>query len=189
MLQKIEQNDHIRWICFYIKLLTIYNEDISLNPSISSATQTCPALCDSMDCSTPGFPVHHQLPALLKFMSIESVMSSNHLILCRPLLLLLSILPSIRVLSFTSVGLSTGVSASASVLPMNIQDIFPLGFTGLNCLQFKELKSLLQHHSSKAKILWRSAFFILQRSHPHLSMGKTIALTSWTFVSKVMSAF
>ena len=69
----------------------------------SSVTQLCPTLCDPVDCSTPGFPVHHQLRSLLKLMSIKSVMPSNHLILCRPLLLLPSIFPSIRVLSNESV--------------------------------------------------------------------------------------
>ena len=79
---------------------------------------------------------------------------------------------------FTSRGQSTGVSASASVLPMNTQDWFPLGWT---------LKSLLQHHSSKASILQCSAFFTVQLSHPYMTTGKTIALTGLTFVSKVMS--
>ena len=88
---------------------------------------------------------------------------------------------------FTSGGQSIGVSASASVLAMNIQDCFPLEWTGWISLQSKGLKSLLQQHSSKASILWRSAFFIVQLSHPSLTTGKTIALTRWTFVGKVMS--
>ena len=92
---------------------------------------------------------------------------------------------------FASGGQSVGVSASASVLPMNIQDRFPLGWTGWISLQSKglhvTLKSLLQHHSSKASILWRSAFFIVQYSHPYMTTGKTIPLTRWTFVGKVMS--
>ena len=88
---------------------------------------------------------------------------------------------------FTSGGLSTGVSASASVLPMNIQDWFPL-MDWLDLLAVQgTLKSLLQHHSSKASILWRSAFFIIQNSHPYMTTGKTIALIRWTFVGKVMS--
>ena len=83
---------------------------------------------------------------------------------------------------------SSGVSASASVLPMNIQDWFPLGWTDWISLQSKgTLKSLLQCHSSKASILWRSAFFTVQLSHPYMTPGKTIALTRWTFVGKVMS--
>ena len=128
--------------------------------------------------------------SMLKLMSIGSVIPSNHLILCRPLLLLPSILPSIRVFSSESVlcisGQSIGISTSASVLPINIQDWFPLGWTGL-ILQSKSLKSLLQHHSSKASILGCSAFFIVQLSHPYMTTGKTIALTRQTFVGKVMS--
>ena len=97
---------------------------------LSSVAQLHPTVCDSMDCSMPSFPVHHQLPELNQTMSIESVMPSNHLILCHPLLLLPSIFPSIKIFSnhfFTSSGQSIGVSASASVLPMNSQDWFPLG--------------------------------------------------------------
>ena len=96
----------------------------------SSVTQSCPTLWtpfDPMDCSTPGFPVHHQLQSLLKLMSTESVMPSNHLILCHPLLLLPSVLLSIRVFSnesfFASGGQSIGASASASVLPMHIPPV------------------------------------------------------------------
>ena len=88
---------------------------------------------------------------------------------------------------FASGGQSVGTSASASVLPMNIQDWFPLALNGL-ILQSKGFsKSLLQHHSSKASILWCSAFFLVQPSHPYLTSRKTIALTIRTFVSKVMS--
>ena len=124
-------------------------------------------------------------------MSIESVMPSNHLIFCRCLLLLPSIFPSIRVFSnesaLASGGQSIGVSASTSVLPMNTQDWSPLGWTGCISLQFTGLLSLLQHHSSKASILLCSAFFVVQLSHPYMTTGKTVALTRWTFVDKVMS--
>ena len=89
---------------------------------------------------------------------------------------------------FASGGQSIGLSASASVLPMNIQNRFHLGWTGWITLQSKgPLKSLLQHHSSKASVLRRSAFFIVQLSHPYMTTGKTIALTRWTFVGKVTS--
>ena len=89
---------------------------------------------------------------------------------------------------FASGGQSIGVSASASVLPMNTQDCVPLGLTGWISLQSKGLsKSLLQHHSSKASILQPSAFFIVHLSHPYLTTGKTKALTRQTFVGKVMS--
>ena len=129
--------------------------------------------------------------SLPKLMSIESVMPSNHLSLCRSLLLLPAVFPSIRVFSNKSVlhigGQSIGVSASASVLPMNIQYWFPWGWTGWISLQSKGLKSPLHHHSSKASILWCSAFFIVQLSHPYLTTEKTIAFTRWTFVGKVMS--
>ena len=87
---------------------------------------------------------------------------------------------------FASGGQSIGVSASTSFLPMNTKDWSPLGWTGWISLQSKGLSSLLQHHSSKASILWRSAFFIVQLSHPYMITGKTIALTRWTFVDKVM---
>ena len=82
---------------------------------------------------------------------------------------------------FTSGGQSIGVSASASVLPMNIQDWLPLGWTGWISLQSQDL---LQHHSSKTSILWYSAFFIVPLSHPYMTTGKTIALTRWILVSK-----
>ena len=88
---------------------------------------------------------------------------------------------------FPSSGQSTGVSASASVLPMNIQHWLPLGWTGWISLLSKKPSSLLQHHSSKASILRRSAFFTVQLSHPYMTNGKTIALTRWTFVDKVTS--
>ena len=114
--------------------------------------------------------------SLLRLMSIELVMPSNHLILCRPFLLPPSIFQASGSFQmsqfFTSGGQSIGVSASASVLPMNIQDCFPLGLTGLIPLAVQgTLKSLLQHHSSKTSIPWCSAFFIVQLSHPYMTTG------------------
>ena len=88
---------------------------------------------------------------------------------------------------FASGGQSIGASASASVPPMNIQDWFPLGWTGWISLQSKGLSRVFQHHSSNASILRCSAFFIVQLSHPYMTTGKTMALTRWTFVGKVMS--
>ena len=119
-------------------------------------------------------------------------MPSNHLILCHPLLLPPSIFPASGSFPtsqfFTSGSQSIGVSASASVLPINIQDWFPIGLTGRISLQSRgTLKSHLQHHSSKASILWCSAFFIVQLSNPYMTTGKTIALTRWAFVGKVTS--
>ena len=119
-------------------------------------------------------------------------MLSNHLILCRPLLLLPSNFPSIRVFSNESAlcirwpkywSFSFNVSPS-SEHPGPI--FFRMGWLDLHAVQ-GTLKSLLQHHRSKASILQRSAFFIVQLSHPHMTTGKTIALTKWTFVGKVMS--
>ena len=142
----------------------------------------------------PGFPVHHQLRSLLKLMSIESVMPSNHLILCCPLLLRPSFFPSIRVFSNESVlhiRWPKDWSFSFSISPSNeYSGLISFRIDWFDLLGVQEiLKSLLQHHSSKALILRRSAFLILQCSHPYMTTGKTIALTKQTFVGKVMSAF
>ena len=121
-------------------------------------------------------------------------MPSNHLILCPPLLLLPSIFPKLRVFSNKSVlhirAQTTGVSASASVLPMNTQDWFPLGWTVWNSLQSKGLLNTTESSPTpqfKSIILLCSAFFIVQLSHAYMTTGKTIALTRWTFVDKLMS--
>ena len=157
----------------------------------SSVTQSCPTLCDPMNCSTPGLPVHHQLPEF-KLMSIEAVMPSSHLILCHPLLLLPPIPPSIRLFSNESTLRSRWPkywSFSFSISPSNEHPgliSFRMDWLDLPAVQ-ETLKSLLQHHSSKASILRCSAFFTVQLSHPYMTTGKTIALTRWTFVSKVMS--
>ena len=125
-------------------------------------------------------------------MSIELVMPSNHLILCRPLLLLPSIFPSISVFSNESVlhiRWSEYWSFSFSIIPSNEYSgpiSFRMDWLDLLAVQ-GTLKSLLQHHSSKASILQRSAFFIVQLSHPFMTTGKTIALARWTFVGNVMS--
>ena len=132
----------------------------------SSAAQSCPTLCDPMNCSSPGLPVHHQLPSLLKHISNESVMPSNHLILCRPLLLPPSILPSIRLFSNESVLLIRWPkywTFSFSISPSNEHSgliSFRMDWLDLLAAQ-GTLKGLLQHHSSKASILWPSAFFIV----------------------------
>ena len=125
-------------------------------------------------------------------MSIELVMPSNHLILCHPLLLLPSIFPKMRVFSNESVCSSSGQSYwsfSFSISPSNEYSgliSFRIDWVDLLAGQ-GTLKSLLQHHSSKASILQHSAFFIVQLLHPYMATGKTIALTRWTFVGKVMS--
>ena len=145
-----------------------------------------------MDCSTPGFPVHHYLLSLFKPLSIESAMPSNHLILCRPLLLPPKIFPSIRVFSNETVlriRWPKDWSFSFNISPSNEHSglmSFRMDWLDLLAVQ-ATLKSLLQHHDSKASVLQRSAFFMAHLSHPHVTAGKTIALTKWTFVSKVMS--
>ena len=121
----------------------------------------------------------------LKLMSMESVMPSNHPTLCRPLQSFWTTGSFPMGLFFTSRGQSIGLSNSASVLPMNIQDWFPLGSTGLISMQSEGF----QHHSSKASILQHSAFFVFQLSHPYVTTGKTIALTTWTYFGKVYLCF
>ena len=135
--------------------------------------------CDSMDCSTPGFPVLHYL---LEFAQthVESLMPSNQLILCCPLLLLPSIFPSIRVFSNESaLCIRCPKYWSFSISPSNEYSGF-ISFR-IDCFDLLAvqgtLKSLLQHHSSKTSILWHSAFFVVQLSHPYRTTGKTIALT------------
>ena len=228
--------------------LSVNPKSISCN-QFSSAAQLCLTLCDPKDCSTPGLPVHHQLPEFTQAhvhelhqgawwchptVSSSVAPFSSRLQSCPPL----GSFPMSQL--FASGGQRIG--ASISVLPMTIQGWFPLGWTCWISLQSKglsrvffnttvwkhqffvirwpkywsfsfsispsneysglisfrmdlldlhavqgTLKSLFQHHSSKASILWHSAFFIVQLSCPYVTTGKTIALTRWTFVGKVMS--
>ena len=149
----------------------------------SSVAQSCPALCNPMNHSTPGLPVHHQTPQVHS----NSCPSSRW---CHPAtsssVIPFSSCPQTRPVSesfpmsqlFAWGGQSIGVSASASVLPMNTLDLLAVQGT---------LKSILQHYSSNASILWCSAFFTVQLSHAYMTTGKTIALTRWTLVGKVMS--
>ena len=141
-----------------------------------------------MDCSTPCFPVHHQLPELAQthVHRVGDVIQPFHpLSSPSPLAFHLSQHQRLfqRVSSLHQVA--KGVSASASVLPMNTQD-FRMDWLDLLAVH-GTLKSLLQHHRSKASILQCSAFFIVQLSHPYMTTRKAIALTRWTFVGKVMS--
>ena len=164
----------------------VFGDNLVARHTISSVTQSCPTLCDPMDSSTPGFPVHHQLLELTQLVSIKSVMPSNHLTLYCPLLLLPSIVPSIRVFCnelFISGGQSIRASASSEYSGLIS---FRIDLFDLLAVQ-GTLKSLLQNHSSKASVLWCSAFLIVQLSHPYMTTGKTIALTRWTFVGKLMS--
>ena len=142
-----------------------------------------------MTCSMPGLPVHHQFPDSPKLMPIELVMPSNHLILCHPLLLPSSIFSIIRVFSDKSVlhiRWSKYWSFSFSISPSNEYSgliSYRMGWLNLLAVQ-GTLKNLLQHHSSKASILWHSALFRVQLSHPHMTTRKTVALTRWRFVGK-----
>ena len=154
---------------------------------IRSVVQSCPTLCNPMNRSMPGLPVHHQLPDSLRLTSIESVMSSNHLILYHPLLPP-SNFPSIRVFSNESVfrirwpkywSFSFNISVSnehSGFISLKMDWVDLLAVQGT-------LKSLLQHHNSKASILQCTAFFMIQLSHLCVTSGKIIALTTWTFVS------
>ena len=156
------------------------------------SVQSCPTLHGPVDCSTLGFPVHHRILELAQTHVHWVVMPSNHLILCRSLLSLPSIFPSIRVFSSESVLCIRWPkywSFSFSISPLNeYSGLISLKIDWLDLLAVQgTLKSLLQHHSSKASILQCSAFFIAQISHPYMTTVKTIALTRWTFVSKVMS--
>ena len=130
--------------------------------------------------------------SLLKPMSIEMVMPSNHLIFCHPLLLLSSVFPSIRVFSNESVlhiRWPKDWSFSFNISPSNEHPgLISLRMDWLDLLAVQgTLKGLLQHHTLRASIPLHSAFFIVQLSHPYMTIGKTIALTRWTFVDKVMS--
>ena len=142
----------------------------------------------------PGLPTSLSITnsrSLLKLMSIESVMPSNHLILWRPLLLLPAIFPSIRVFANESalpIRWPKYWSFSFNISPSNEHSgltSFRMDWVDLLVVQ-GTLKSLLQHHSSKASVLWHSAFFITQHSHPYMTTGKTIALTRRTFFGKVI---
>ena len=138
--------------------------------------------------STPGLPVHHQLPELPKLISIKSVMLSNHLILCC-LLLLPSIFPSIRVFSnklALCIGWPKYWSFSFNINPSNeYSELISFRIDWFDLLTVQgTLKSLLQHQSSKESVLQHSASFIVQPSHPYITTGKTIALTRWTLSAK-----
>ena len=201
---------------------TFHSDPFACGFQFSSVAQLCPTVCDTMDCSMPGFPVHHQLPELaqtyilrlvacilfamllhfcslhlsciipkpvcafctytkyiIKLKIIKLVMPSNHLILCYPLLLLPSTFPSIRVFSNKSVlhiRWPKFWSLSFSISPSNEYSgliFFRNDWFDLLAVQ-GTIKSLLQHHSSKASILQHSAFFMVQLSHPYMTTGKTV---------------
>ena len=159
---------------------------------VSSVAQSCPTLCDPMNRSMPGLPVHHQLPQFTQthVHRVGDAIQPSHP--CRPLLLLPPIPPSIRVFSNESILCMRWPeysSFSFSISPSNEHPgliSFRMDWLDLLAVQ-GTLKSLLQHHSLKASIFWCSAFLTVQLLHPYMTTGKTIALTRWTFVGKVMS--
>ena len=187
--------------CTFLFLCLLYNHlvgtattiiPVLLKLQFSSVAQSCLTLCDPMNCSTPGLPSITNSWSSLKLMSIESVMPSSHLMFCRPLLLLPSIFPSIRGFSNQSIlhirwpkywSFSFGISCSnehSGLISFRVDWISNLAVQGA-------IKSLLQHHCSKASILWCLAFFMVKLSHPFITTGKTTALTIRTFDGKVMS--
>ena len=153
-----------------------------------SVTQSCPTLCNPVDCHMPGLPVHHQLPEFTQT-HLHGVGNAIHLILCGPLLCLPSIFPSIRVFSNKSVlhirlpkywNFSFNISLSnehSGLISFKMDRLDLLAVQGT-------LKSLLQHHSLETSILWHSTLFIVQLSHPYMTTGKTTALTRLPLLAK-----
>ena len=155
----------------------------------SLVSQSCPTLCDPMDCSTPGLPVHHQLPELAQthVHRVGDAIQPSHPLLSPSLPP--SIFPSIRVFSNESIlciRWPKYCHFSFSISPSNeYSGLISFRMDWLDLLVVQEtLKSLLQHHTSKASILQCSAFFIVQLSHPYMTTGKTIALTRQTLLAK-----
>ena len=168
----------------------VYPKELSVQ--FSSVAQSCPTLCDPITAARQASLSITNSQSLLKLMSIESVMPSSHLILCRPLLLLPPIPPSIRVFSNESTLRMRWPKCwhfSFSISPSDEHPgLISCRMDWLDLLVVQgTLKSFLQHHSSKASIFQRSAFFTVQLSHPYMTTGKTIALTRRTCADKVMS--
>ena len=155
----------------------------------SSVAQPCPTLFDPMNHSTPGLPVHHQLPEFTQTHVHRVTDAIQPTILCGPRLLLPPSPPRIRVFSNESTLLMRWPKYWSFILSISPSNEHPglvsfrMDWLDLLAVQ-GTLKSLLQHHSSKASILWCSAFFTVQLSHPYMTTGKTIALTRWTFLAK-----
>ena len=165
---------------------------IPLSVQFSSVAQSCPTLCDPMNRSIPGLLSITNSWSSLNLMSIKSVMPSSHFILCRPLLLLPPMPPSIRIFSNESTLCMRWPkywSFSFNISPSNEHPgliSFRMDWLDLLAVQ-GTLKSLLQHHSSKASILQHSAISTVQLLNPYMTTGKTVALTRWTFVGRIMS--
>ena len=181
LLQSLPPSSHCLLLFFlFLSLIRIsvmaFRAHLVPFPSVqfSSVAQSCLTLCDPMNCSTLGLPVHHQL---LEFTQthvhwVGDAIQPSHVLLSRspPAFNLSQHQGLFQWVSSSHPGQSIGVSASTSVLPMNIQDWFPLGWTGLISLKSKGLSRIFsKHHSSKVSVLWRSAFFIVQLSHPYMT--------------------
>ena len=157
----------------------------------SSVSQSCPTLCNPMDSSMSGIPIHHQLPEFIQahVRWVGDALQPSHPVI--PFSSCIQSFPasgSFQISQFfPSSGQRIGVSASASVLSMSIQDWFPLGLTGWISSQSKDSQESSPIPQFKSSVLWCSGFFIVQLSHPYMTIGKTIALTRWTFVDKIMS--
>ena len=158
-----------------------------------SVTKSCPSLCNPMDCSTAVLPCPSLSPGVcsnscpFSWWCHPTISSSvAPFFSCPQSFPASGSFPVSRL--FTSSGRRNGASASAWVVPVNIQDWFPLGWTGWISLQSEGLSRVFSNHSSKASILWHSAFFTVQLSHWYMTTGKTIALTIRTFVCRVMDA-
>ena len=177
------ENEHLYMYGWVTLLFTWNYHNVANQIFCCSVTQSCPTLCDPIEGSAPSFPVLHHLLELAQTHAVQP---------SRPLLLP-SILPSIRVFSESAVCIRWPKywSFSFSISPSNEYSgliSFSMDWFDLLVIQGTR-KSLLQHHSSKASILWRSAFFMVQLLHPYMTTGKTVTLTSWTFVGQVMSRF
>ena len=151
-----------------------------------SVTKSCPTFCLPVNYSMPDFSVLHSFP---EFAQTHVMMPSSHLILCHPLLLLPSVFASIRVFSKESaLCIRQSKYWSFSISPSNeYSGLISFRIDWFDLVVQGTLKSLLQHHSSKASVLWHSVIFMVQLSHPYMTTGKTIALTIQTFVGKVVS--
>ena len=183
-----------KFVVFSINLFCKRTFPLLIKVQYSLVAQSCLTLCDPMDYSTPSLLSVANSQSLLKLMFIESLMPSNQLTLCHPFPFLPSIIPSIRVFSNESVlhiRWPKYWSFSFSISPSN--EYSGLISFRMDCLDLLAvhgtLKSLLQYHSSNASILQHSTCLVGQLSHPQMTTGKTIALTRWAFVGKIISLF
>jgi len=179
------------FMMYVSQIIMLYTLNLYIQFSFTSLAQWCPTLCDPMDCSMPTSLAITNHQSLLKLMTIESVMSSNHLILCLRLLLhrqSFRVSKSFLVSQFFK-SVVKYWSFSFSITPSNEYSgliSFSMDWLDLSAVQ-GILRNLLQHHNSKASILWHSVFFVVQISHPNITTEKNIALTRRAFVGKVMS--